>query len=40
MSIAFTVVTAFSAANLCASAQRGLRAMKPNRSCQSMRSTL
>jgi hypothetical protein len=40
MSIALTTVTAFSAANLWASAQRGLRATKPSRSCQAMRSTL
>jgi hypothetical protein len=35
-----TTVVAFSAGNLCAIAQRGLRDTKPSRSCQSMRSTL
>ena len=34
MSIALTMVVAFSAGNLCAMAQRGLRETKPSRCCQ------
>ncbi len=40
MSIASSVVSAFSAGNLCARPQRGARATKPSRSCRSSRSTL
>ena len=40
ISIALTMVVAFSAANLCAIAQRGLRETKPSRCCQSRRSAL
>ena len=40
ISISLTIVVAFSAANLCAIAQRGVRETKPSRSCQSRRSTL
>jgi hypothetical protein len=40
MSMAFSVVIAFSAGNLCAIAQRGLRETKPSRSCSFRSSTL
>ena len=40
MSIPSRIVVAFSAENLCARAQRGLRETKPSRSCQSSRFTL
>ena len=40
MSIASSVVSAFSAGNLCASAQRGARPTWPSRSCQASRATL
>ena len=40
ISMSRTTVVAFSAGNLCAIAQRGLRETKPSRSCQSSRSTL
>ena len=36
----FSVVIAFSAGNLCAMAQRGLRDTKPSRSCRARSSTL
>jgi hypothetical protein len=38
--MSLTSVVAFSAGNLCAIAQRGVREMKPSRSCQSMRLSL
>ena len=40
MVIASTIVIAFSAANLCATAQRGEREMKPSRSCSARSLTL
>ena len=40
ISMSLTMVVAFSAGNLCAIAQRGVRDTKPSRSCQSRRSTL
>jgi hypothetical protein len=40
MSMAVSRVEAFSAGNLCAIAQRGLRERKPSRACRSRSSTL